>query len=336
MKSRPYIYQITFIKTGQKYIGSRTGRLCNPDELWVSYFTSSNVVKALIKKYGTDSFIVDYKIEYSSKEEAAEKERQLLIENNASKSDDFLNLCNSGGYNYGKYNRLLEEGVLISSVKGMKYINDGVKEKLWDKTLPVPSGFKYGRLNFVAANKGKIAYNNGEFNMWLNTDEKIPDGFIRGHLQNNNHSRGKTIYNDGIRNYYLKDDQTVPDGFQKGRIEKNPLIGKQAINDGINIRYVEANDKIPKGWKKGIIVGGTTGKISITDGIVNKFISPDDEIPENFTIGFHRVVKKPHPRANMGKIYITNGIINKIINPDEPFPSGFRRGMTKKPWKKRS
>ena len=63
-----YVYKITLISSGQFYFGSRTANVRfrrNPeDDLWKSYFTSSNTIKRLIKLLGIDAF--SYEIIYKS------------------------------------------------------------------------------------------------------------------------------------------------------------------------------------------------------------------------------------------------------------------------------
>lgn len=58
----PYIYTLTFIATGQIYIGSRTRKGCCPAEFWNSYFTSSKDIKRLIDEHGVGCDIWSYSI----------------------------------------------------------------------------------------------------------------------------------------------------------------------------------------------------------------------------------------------------------------------------------
>lgn len=54
----PYTYHLYHKPTDKHYYGSRFGKGCHPSDLWVKYFTSSPIIKNLIKTYGKDSFIV--------------------------------------------------------------------------------------------------------------------------------------------------------------------------------------------------------------------------------------------------------------------------------------
>jgi len=49
MNHIPYVYEITDRITGKKYIGSRYARKCEPEDLGVSYFTSSKIVHPMFK-----------------------------------------------------------------------------------------------------------------------------------------------------------------------------------------------------------------------------------------------------------------------------------------------
>ncbi len=55
-----YVYKITLNSSGQFYYGSRTANVRHnrsPErDLWISYYTSSNTIKRLIKEFGKDAF----------------------------------------------------------------------------------------------------------------------------------------------------------------------------------------------------------------------------------------------------------------------------------------
>ena len=48
----PYTYRLIWTKTGAKYYGVRFSATCNPEDLWVTYFTSSKYVKEYVEQYG--------------------------------------------------------------------------------------------------------------------------------------------------------------------------------------------------------------------------------------------------------------------------------------------
>jgi hypothetical protein len=86
----PYVYFIKNITTGLKYIGAKYSKKSDPKNFWVTYFTSSSLVKKFIDVYGKDDF--EYKILkiFDSEFETLRYERKLL--NIAVHRKDYLNL----------------------------------------------------------------------------------------------------------------------------------------------------------------------------------------------------------------------------------------------------
>jgi len=52
----PYCYVIKDLLTGKRYYGCRYAKNCHPRELWKKYFTSSKLIKKLIKEQGISSW----------------------------------------------------------------------------------------------------------------------------------------------------------------------------------------------------------------------------------------------------------------------------------------
>ena len=77
-----YTYKITCKPTGQFYYGFRCKNMSlnrHPHEdLWLYYFTSSNLVKELINRYGKDAFVAEILFTSYIKEEAYLEEQQLI------------------------------------------------------------------------------------------------------------------------------------------------------------------------------------------------------------------------------------------------------------------
>lgn len=89
-----YTYTLLFKPTNQKYHGCRYSKNCHPSELWVTYFTSSDQIKELIKKHGKDSFMILEIIEYPNSG-AYNAETMFLQEHNCANSNEWLNLSNN-------------------------------------------------------------------------------------------------------------------------------------------------------------------------------------------------------------------------------------------------
>lgn len=85
-----YVYFIKNKTTGHKYIGSKSGKNCNPDLFWVTYFTSSKLVKVLIDLYGKDDFYYKIIKNFDNDYDVLKYER-FLIDLSYSKND-YLNL----------------------------------------------------------------------------------------------------------------------------------------------------------------------------------------------------------------------------------------------------
>lgn len=73
----PYVYRIVSIY-GEIYIGSRTAKKCDPREFWVTYFTSSKVVRSLIDKFGYDYFNIEHIEIFNTTEDAYRTEQKRI------------------------------------------------------------------------------------------------------------------------------------------------------------------------------------------------------------------------------------------------------------------
>ena len=95
----PFAYKLIFIPTGQYYYGIRYSKNSQPSDLFTTYFTSSVIVKNLIKEHGTESF--KYKITkiFKTQQEALDWETRLLLRVRAASNPKFLNKSNNRGQN---------------------------------------------------------------------------------------------------------------------------------------------------------------------------------------------------------------------------------------------
>lgn len=88
----PYFYRLYFKPTGQYYVGVQYGKNSHPDNLWDKYFTSSKVVKELIKQFGLSAFSYKVTKTFTTSKEATMYERRFLIKVKANRNTKFLNL----------------------------------------------------------------------------------------------------------------------------------------------------------------------------------------------------------------------------------------------------
>jgi hypothetical protein len=85
MPIKSYAYLITCTATKEFYFGSRYGNIrlerSAQEDLWVKYFTSSPVVRTLIKTYGREQFIAEVLSEFDDKDECFWYEQDRIYEN---------------------------------------------------------------------------------------------------------------------------------------------------------------------------------------------------------------------------------------------------------------
>ena len=161
----PFTYKLIFKPTGQYYYGVRWAKGCKPSDLWTSYFSSSNVVKKLIKEYGKNSF--SYKVTkiFKNKEDASNWEISLLKKVDARRNGKFLN----------KTNNL--EAFDITGLKWIHHIITGM-ESMHDPGIPLPEGWEYGFSELHLENNKKshdVLYQSGRYKPW-NLNNGIPTG----------------------------------------------------------------------------------------------------------------------------------------------------------------
>lgn len=99
----PYTYIITHIASNVKYYGVQYKNNSNPNDLGVSYFSSSKVLKELIKKEGLLNFKFEVRKIFETKEKAIEWESRFLTRVDAANSSKWFNLRNGSGLKSGGY-----------------------------------------------------------------------------------------------------------------------------------------------------------------------------------------------------------------------------------------
>jgi len=184
---KPYTYLIKHRPTGKVYYGFRSANRVDPHEdLWKHYFTSSPWVQQLIKETGTDSFDVEIRRVFESKEQASAWETRVLNRCKVLHDDRWLNQ-NIAGYivpteesrkkisNFHKDKPKTDQHKqnLSKSQKGkpklnsknqtieyralMSKLKSGVNNPMFGKGCTPERAAKIG-----AANKGKVPINKGK------------------------------------------------------------------------------------------------------------------------------------------------------------------------------
>jgi len=95
---KPYTYLIKHKPTGKVYYGYRSANRVEPyEDLWKHYFTSSPKVQQLIEETGADSFDVEIRQVFETKEQASSWETRVLTRCKVLHDDRWINQ-NVAGY----------------------------------------------------------------------------------------------------------------------------------------------------------------------------------------------------------------------------------------------
>jgi hypothetical protein len=87
----PYTYLIIHKNTGNRYYGCRYAKNCQPEELWLDYFTSSKIIKNIIKREGKDAFAFEVRKIFDDVKKCRAFEAKLLRRIRAGSRDDWYN-----------------------------------------------------------------------------------------------------------------------------------------------------------------------------------------------------------------------------------------------------
>lgn len=140
----PYTYHIAWTSIDKHYYGVRYAKGCNPNDLWVSYFTSSKEVKKYRDLYGEPDVIEVRKV-FDCPNKARLWEFNVLYRLQAVKSDRWLNLSNAG--TEFRFKKHLEENYspwnkgktgIYSEATIQKMSNTRKERKIvpWNKGIP--------------------------------------------------------------------------------------------------------------------------------------------------------------------------------------------------------
>lgn len=187
MQAIYYTYLIKHKVTNKVYYGSSYSKKAHPKKLWVSYFTSSKVVKSLINEYGKDSFDYEIRKTFDDPIKCRNWEALVLNKMNAAKCDHWLNKHN-GGKNFCNKSGFSHKSETIVKMK-----------------KPKPNGFGLivsNRLSGVAkTDEHKRKLSNSAKLRWANPEERKKQSLIkRGSIPWNKGLKGQQIpWNKGLK-----------------------------------------------------------------------------------------------------------------------------------------
>lgn len=210
---KPYTYYLYHRPTGKKYYGSETKnnaqKKAHPSNLWTTYFTSSKLVKNLIKKFGVDSF--DWKIGkvFSTALEALTYENTFQLRLRVVEKEEWLNQTLS----LGPYHR---NGPLSEDLRAKL-------EPYWESRRGVPrseevrrkiSESKKGVHRSVQANINCGLARKGKTTSWRGRHHK-PETRRKISLAN----KGKHWYNNGVVSTIMFREDAEKLGLSPGRLK---------------------------------------------------------------------------------------------------------------------
>lgn len=95
----PYTYLIGWSNQNKFYYGVRYSKICHPNDLWVTYFTSSKYVKEFRQEHGEPD-IIEIRKTFNSNQSAIIWEEKVLRKIIKSNTDKWLNKNISGAIIY--------------------------------------------------------------------------------------------------------------------------------------------------------------------------------------------------------------------------------------------
>ena len=88
---QPFTYLIKHKLSGKVYYGVRYAKKCSPNDLWETYFTSSDDIHMLIESDGKDAFEFQVRKIFTDAKKAIQWEKKVLRRMKVIKRDDFIN-----------------------------------------------------------------------------------------------------------------------------------------------------------------------------------------------------------------------------------------------------
>ena len=239
-KTIPYTYLVGWSEHKKYYYGVRYAKLCNPDEFWVKYFTSSKYVHEFTEKYGEPD-IKQIRKTFKESSSAIGWERKVLLRMNVLYRKDFLNANIAGSFIFTEeiLNKMKEtKRKNLKNKIGMtskRWITNGTHSKVISINEDMPLGWKFGRKvpallgkinNGIDKLTNRIWITNGNTNKRILSVDQIPEGWRRGHtVKDKNRLKGSanTIWiTDGNINKKITKNGNIPSGWNKGRANSFP------------------------------------------------------------------------------------------------------------------
>lgn len=248
-KSIPFTYRVTHINTGRWYYGIRYAKDCQPSDLWSTYFTSSKIIKNIIKLEGINAFTFEIRKIFNCPEKAKKWENKVLR-----KILKWPNVLNKNAWPAISKESQIKSHQTRSQIQNngkTSYQNAAITWKLKENLIEPKSGLTYKEIKYLKMVKTKKA--NGTYGKSTNN-----------YFKNNNPVYNQTIKEKmirGLKLYYSNND--------------NHFKGKKHSEYSIKLMT----------YKKLGINNPAYDTVWITNGIINKRVKINSIFPENFYLG---------------------------------------------------
>jgi len=190
----PYTYLIGWKQHNKWYYGVRYAKGCHPRDLWKTYFTSSKLVKQLVKMFG-DPDIIQVRRIFNCPIKACNWEITVLRRLNVPNNIKFLN-GHRGGHGYNASIQSRKATIGVATV----YDNNGNKHRVASNDPRILSGELSGN------RKNKITVIKKE------TDEKVTitvNEYDKALYKHPNQGKKQSIEYKKDKALYYKDDKLV-------------------------------------------------------------------------------------------------------------------------------
>lgn len=195
-----YVYQITEINSGKKYIGLRSCSDYPENDIGIKYFSSSKN-KEFIESQKTNSSNYIYSIlsVFDCREDAINEEIRLHELFDVGRNVEYINKA--------------KQTYLSFDVSGTVVVKDD-DGNVFSVSVDDPN-YLNGSYKFILCGTARVKDSNGYILVVSVDDEKYISGEYVGV------NKGKIFINDGHNNRMVSDKDSIPDGWTKGKLRRS-------------------------------------------------------------------------------------------------------------------
>lgn len=293
-----YVYQITEISTGMKYIGSRGSKKLSAIKDLKKYKSSTfNSCFELNQKFNRLNYYYEILSYHPTRDKATLEESRLHFLYDVKSNPLYYNRSNQtpNGFSvagrvtvrdkYGNTSSVLIDdprylsGELVPTLSGKVIVQDKTGNT-YQVDIDDPR-YLSGELFPTLLGKVMVKDKGGN----ISQIDKMDSRYLSGELVHINKDKIAVKDKNGNNYQVYKDDPRYLSGELVG-------IGKGSIvvtDKNGNISRVSVND--PR-YLSGELFSPSKNKIMINNGVLSKFINKDDEIPEGWSVGSKPTKKK--------------------------------------------